>query len=72
MVRVLVFLIGFGFSVIGFVYIISYLNLLSLGYNFGEYVKFICSNGICLIGPVGVLMVFFSIFTGGDSGDFCL
>ena len=72
MIRFFIFLIGFGFSVIGFVYLISYLNLLSLGYNFLEYVKFICCKGVCLIGPIGIFMIFFSIFSGGDNNDFCL
>ena len=69
MTRFFIFIIGVCFSVIGFVYIISYLNLLSLGYNFLEYVKFIISKPICLIGPLGIVMVFFSIFVGGDNND---
>lgn len=60
--RITFFLIGFGFSVIGFVYIISYLNLIPLGYNFQEYVNFIIRRGECLIGPIGLLIVFLSIF----------
>ena len=31
--RIVFFLIGFGFSIIGFVFIISYLNLMTIGYN---------------------------------------
>ena len=70
MMRLFIFLIGFGFSIIGFVYIISYLNLLSLGYNFLEYVKFIISKPICLIGPIGIITVFCTIFIGGDNNDY--
>ena len=39
--RIFFFLIGFGFTVVGNVYIISYLNLLTIGYNFFDYVNFI-------------------------------
>ena len=69
MIKIFIFLIGFGFSIIGFTYIISYLNLLSLGYNFLEYVKFITSKPICIIGPLGIIIIFFSIFIGGNTND---
>lgn len=62
LVRIFGFLIGFGFSVVGFVFMISYLNLLSLGYNFEEYVHFICRSPHCLIGPIGLLIIAFVIF----------
>ncbi len=67
--RFVFFLIGFGFSVIGFVFIISYLNLLTIGYNFEEYVHFICSNIECLIGPIGLIITFLSIFLPGGKKD---
>lgn len=60
--RIFGFLVGFGFSTIGFVFIISYLNLLSLGYNFLEYVHFICSSPQCLIGPIGLIIISLVIF----------
>jgi len=62
MVRVFFFLFGFGLSVIGFVYIISYMNLFALGYNFKEYAHFIVSKAECLIGPIGLIMIFLAIF----------
>ena len=69
-IRVFGFLVGFGFSVVGFVYIISYLNLLSLGYNFKEYVHFIISSPACLIGPIGFLIITLAIFLPkGDNND---
>ena len=37
--KLFIFLIGFGLTTVGLVYIIAYLNLLSLGYNFVNYVK---------------------------------
>ena len=63
--RIVFFLIGFGFSIIGFVFIISYLNLMTIGYNFKEYVQFISSNIECLIGPIGLLIIFLTIFLPG-------
>lgn len=63
--RITFFLIGFGFSVIGFAFIISYLNLTAIGYNFLEYVNFISRRLECLIGPVGLIIVFLSIFIPG-------
>ena len=63
--RIIFFLIGFGISVIGFVFIISYLNLMTIGYNFSEYVKFISSSIECLIGPIGLIITFLAIFLPG-------
>lgn len=69
MTRLFSFLLGFGLSVIGFVYIISYLNLMALGYNFGEYAHFILSKAECLIGPIGLIIVFLAIFIPGGEKD---
>lgn len=62
MVRVFSFLVGFGFCVLGFVYIISYLNLISLGYNFLEYVNFIIRRPECIMAFVGLIIIFLTIF----------
>ena len=69
LIRITTFLIGFGFSVIGFVFIISYLNLLALGYNFLEYVNFIIRKAECLIGIVGLIMTFLSIYLPGGNNN---
>ena len=47
MVRVFFFLFGFGFMVIGLSFIILYLNLMTMGYNFGNYVNFIIREPEC-------------------------
>ena len=60
--RFLIFLIGFGLTVIGLSYIILYLNLFTIGYNFLEYVKFIIRRIECLNFAVGVLLILLSIF----------
>ena len=71
-VRIFFFLLGFGLSVIGFTYIISYLNLLTLGYSFCEYVSFIFKRIECLIAMIGLLMITCAIFKGGKKHDICV
>ena len=65
--RITTFLIGFGLSTIGFIFIISYLNIMTIGYNFIEYVNFIIRRPECLIGPIGLLMTFLSIYIQGKN-----
>ena len=60
--RFFFFLLGFGFTVIGCVYIISYLNLLTVGYNFSNYVHFIIGRIECLYAVIGSLLMFGSIY----------
>ena len=59
--RLLFFLLGFGLTVIGFVYIISYLNLLTIGYNFIQYVNFIIRRIECLNAPIGIIIMILSL-----------
>ena len=47
MTKFFFFLFGFGLTVIGSVYIIIYLNLTTIGYNFLEYVNFIIRRIEC-------------------------
>ena len=44
---------------------ISYLNLLTIGYNFSEYVNFICSRVECLYALIGVILIALTIFIPG-------
>lgn len=71
-IRIFVFLFGFGLSVIGFMYIISYLNLLTLGFSFLEYLTFIFQRIECVIAIIGFLMITLAIFKGGERHDICL
>ena len=64
MTRLFFFLVGFGLTVVGFIYIISYLNLLSIGYNFIEYVQYIVRCIECINAPVGILIMFFALYKG--------
>lgn len=67
LLKIFLFLIGFGLTTIGFVYIISYLNLLSIGYNFLEYVNFIIRRIECLNAFLGIIIMIISITLGGKN-----
>lgn len=54
--------LGFILTLIGFVYIISYLNLLTIGYNFNEYVNFIIRRIECLFSVIGIIIIALTIF----------
>lgn len=67
LVRIFIFLIGFGLTVIGCVFIISYLNLLTIGYNFMEYVNFISRRIECLYAVIGIILIVIAIFMPGGN-----
>ena len=66
------FLFGFGLSVIGFVYIIAYLNYLSIGYSFTDYLKFIITRIECLISMIGIILINLAVFMKGDKNELCI
>ena len=70
--RILLFLVGFGLSVIGFMYILAYLNYLSVGYTFSDYIKLIFSKIECLLAPIGLIILSLSIFLRSDKYVLCL
>ena len=51
---------------IGFVYIILYLNILSIGYNFSYYVNFISRRVECYFVIIGFIILNLSIYIKGD------
>lgn len=67
LVRIFIFLIGFGLTVIGSVFSISYLNLLTIGYNFIEYVNFIIRRIECLYALIGIILIVVAIFIPGGN-----
>ena len=67
MVRIFFFLLGFGLMTMGFIYIILYLNLLSIGYNFHDYVKYILGHIECYFSLVGLIMINIVIYLKGDN-----
>ena len=71
-IKFLIFLFGFGLTVIGLSYIVIYLNLLSIGYNFLEYVNFIIRRIECLNFVFGVIFMIVSIYIGGKDNELYL
>lgn len=73
MIRITLFLLGFGFSAIGFMYMILYLNLFSIGYTIKEYLIFVLSRYECVLGLIGFVVLTFTIFYKGDKKhDICV
>ncbi len=69
MVRVFFFLLGFGLMVIGCSFIILYLNLTTIGYNFIDYVNFISRRIECYFSIIGLIMMILSMSIKGDMKD---
>ena len=67
--KFLIFLCGFGLSVIGLSYIIIYLNILSIGYNFFEYVNFIIKRIECLNFNFGAIFMILSSCIGRNNNE---
>jgi len=65
MYRVFFFLIGFGLMVVGFTYIITYMNLMTMGYSFINYLEFILGRIECFFSLIGFMIVSIVIFTSG-------
>ena len=61
--RFFFFLLGFGLMVVGSTYIITYLNLLTMGYSIGDYLSFIFSRVECIFVLIGLGIVSFVIIT---------
>lgn len=62
LLRIIIFLLGFALTLIGFIYIFIYLNLLTIGYNFSTYVKFISGRIECWYFFIGLVLILSSIF----------
>jgi len=69
LIRIFFFLTGFGLTVVGFVYVIAYLNLLTIGYNFDEYVNFIIRQPECFYTVIGIIIMLICIFIPGGKKD---
>ena len=66
MIRFFFFLFGFCFTTIGFSFIILYLNLFTIGYNFYNYVNFIIRRPECYFSVIGFIIMTISIITKGE------
>lgn len=69
MIRFFFFLLGFSLTLIGLIYIICYLNLMTIGYNLKEYVHFISRSKECLIAPIGFVILTISICIKGGKNE---
>ena len=67
MTRIFFFLFGFGLMVTGFIYIILYLNLLTIGYNFTYFVNFIIRRIECYFTIVGLVIMNLALYIKGDA-----
>lgn len=65
--RIFIFLLGYALTIIGLIYVISYLNLIAIGYNFFEYVNFIFRRIECLYTLLGLTLIFLSIYLPGGN-----
>ncbi len=72
MLRIITFLVGFGLAIIGFIYIIAYLNYLTVGYSFIDYLWFIINKPECLLAILGIILIMISIFKKGNNYDLCI
>jgi len=59
--RIIIFLLGIIFTVTGMVSLILYLNLLTIGYTFFEYVNFIIRKFECISLFIGLIIIWISI-----------
>ena len=56
-----IFLVGFGFTIIGFMYVILYLNLFTIEYSLFEYFNFIFKKLEVYYIPLGIILITFSL-----------
>ncbi len=60
--RLFVFLFGFGLAISGGISIIAYLNLLTTGSSFSEYLMFISHRLECYLFVIGIVLISLSIY----------
>ncbi len=73
MVRVFFFLLGFSLTLIGSLYTICYLNLMTIGHNFKEYGEFIIRSPECTQAILGLIILALTIFLpGGEKNELYL
>ena len=66
MIRIFFFLVGFALLVIGLVFMILYLNILTIGYNFSFYVNFITRRVECYYSILGFIIMLLTITIKGE------
>lgn len=66
-IKSFLFLFGFGLSVISTTFILMYLNLFTLGYNFFDYLFFISKRIECINIFMGLLFIYIAFLNGGKN-----
>lgn len=66
MIRIFFFLVGFALMVLGFSFLILYLNLLTIGYNLEFYVNFITRRIECYYIVIGFIIILLTLLKKGD------
>ena len=61
----ILFFVGIIFCSISIFFCIIYLNLLTIGYNFLDYVNFIIRRIECLYAIIGIIIIILSLFWPG-------
>ena len=64
--RIFFFLVGFAMTVLGSTFMILYLNLITIGYSFKEYVNFIIRRAEIYYLFVGLIIIFLTLTLGGN------
>lgn len=72
LLKLILYLSGIVFCSIGVLFIIIYLNLLNMGYNFVEYVHFIIVKPECLILLLGMFNIFLALKGKGNKNGLCI
>ena len=69
LIKIFLFLLGFGLMTIGFSTLILYINLFSFGYNFKEYVSYVVKIPEFYYLLVGFLLLNVSILLKGEKDE---
>lgn len=59
--KIFILTLGIILTITGIIYIISYLNLITIGYNFFEYVHFIIRKIECIYAVIGIILILIAI-----------
>ncbi len=69
LIKIFLFLLGFGLMTIGFSTLILYINLFSFGYNFKEYVSYVVKIPEFYYLLIGFLLLNVSILLKGEKDE---
>ncbi len=61
-IRLFLFLLGFGLAVAGGVTVIAYLNVMAMGLSFLDYLLYISNRMECYLLIVGIILITISIY----------